>query len=124
MNKFTGSGTLPRAAIVNGTEKKALRFTLACVFGYDSKRKRDLVSYVPCVMFEPTPETEKLLAQEWKGLFFEVEGHVTTSKYESNGDIKYSTQVIVNRNGIRLVSEIVPYFSKAAAARDTERKAA
>jgi len=41
-------------------------------------------------------------------LFFEVEGHVSTSKFESNGETKYSTEVIVSRGGIRIVPELEP----------------
>jgi single-stranded DNA-binding protein len=120
MNRFMGSGTLPRAAKVNGGEKKVVKFTLAACYGRNAQTQRDLISYVPCVVFEPAPEIEKLLAQDWKGTFFEVEGHVTTSKFEQNGETKYSTEVIVNRGGIRLVSQVAPYFSEAAAARDKE----
>ena len=124
MNRFTGSGTLPRAAIVNGTEKKAVKFTLAACYGYNTQTKRDLVSYVPCVVFEPAPDIEKLLTQDWRGLFFEVEGHVSTSKFEKDGETKYSTEVIVNRSGVRIVQELEPFPSAAAVAREKDKKAA
>lgn len=120
MNRFIGSGTLPRAAKVNGTEKKAVKFTLAACYGHNPTTKRDLIAYVPCVVFEPAPDIEKLLTQDWRGTFFEVEGHVTTSKFEANGETKYSTEVVVNRGGVRLLSQVAPYFSEAAAARDRE----
>ena len=111
MNRFIGSGTLPRAAKVNGAEKKVVKFTLASCYGYNPTTKRDLVAYVPCVIFEPAPDIEKLLSQDWRGTFFEVEGHVSTSKFEANGETKYSTEVIINRNGIRTVEELEPFPS-------------
>jgi hypothetical protein len=124
MNRFIGSGTLPRAAKVNGTEKKAVKFTLAACYGHNPTTKRDLIAYVPCVVFEPAPDIEKLLTQDWRGTFFEVEGHVTTSKFEANGETKYSTDVIVNRFGIRMVDELEPFPSAEAAARAKETKEA
>ena len=63
MNRFIGSGTLPRAAKVNGTEKKAVKFTLAACYGYNSTTKRDLIAYVPCVVFEPAPQQFRRLAR-------------------------------------------------------------
>ena len=105
MNRFIGSGTLPRAAKVNGNGKKAVKFTLAACYGYNSQTKRDLIAYVPCVVFEPASDIEKLLTEDWRGTFIEVEGHVSTSKFEANGETKYSTEVIVNRSGIRMVDE-------------------
>ena len=124
MNRFTGSGILPRAAKVNGTEKKAVKFTLAACYGYNNQTKRNLIAYVPCVVFESSPDIERLLTQDWRGTFFEVEGHVTTSKFEANGETKYSTEVIVNRGGIRMVDELEPFPSAAAAAAAKEAKTA
>ena len=97
MNKFVGVGTLPRNGIVNGSDKKVLRFTLATLIGHNKKTKNDLWSYVPCVVFKPTEATIRLLTVDTKGVMIGIEGRVNTSKFETkHGETKYSTEVIIN----------------------------
>jgi single-stranded DNA-binding protein len=105
MNKFTGVGRLPRAAVLNGEEKKVLKFTLATVYGHNSKTNKDLLAYVPCVLFQPPEELKQVLMESWKDVTIEVEGHVATSKFETKeGETKYSTEVVVDRGGVRPVA--------------------
>jgi single-stranded DNA-binding protein len=104
MNKFVGVGTLPRNGILNGSEKKVLRFTLATLVGHNKKTKKDLWSYVPCVVFKPTEATIGLLTVDTKGVMIGLEGRVNTSKFETKeGQTKYSTEVIVDQGSIRLL---------------------
>ena len=67
MNIFAGSGRLVRNAVVNGTETKAMRFTIAAGCGYDTRAKKERVEFVPCVLFNPPEELMLLLSQEGKG---------------------------------------------------------
>ena len=43
MNRFTGVGRLARNAIVNGGEKKVLKFTLATNYGMNGKTGKERV---------------------------------------------------------------------------------
>ncbi len=101
MNKFIGVGTLPRNGVLNGTGKKVLRFTLATYVGENRKTKKALWSFVPCVVFKPSQETVRLLTENTKGLLIGLEGRVNTSKFESRGVTKYSTEVVVDERSIR-----------------------
>lgn len=104
MNKFIGVGTLPRNGIVNGSDKKVLRFTLATMVGHNKKTKKDFWSYVPCVVFKPSEATVSLLTEETKGVMIGLEGRVNTSKFEAKDHTtKYSTEVVVDERSIRLL---------------------
>lgn len=103
MNKFVGVGGLPRVAVLNGSERKVLRFTLATRVGFNKKTKRDLWSFVPCVVFKPSEATVRVLTANVKGLLISLEGRVNTSKFESKGVTKYSTEVVVDQGSIRLL---------------------
>jgi single-stranded DNA-binding protein len=107
MNKFTGVGTLPRNAVVHGSNRKVLRFTLATVVGHNRKKEKDILSYVPCVVFRPSEAIISLLAEDAQGLMIGVEGRVNTSRYESNGKTKYSTEVVVNEDNIQLLEATI-----------------
>ncbi len=99
MNVFIGSGKLVRNAVVNGTANKAMKFTIAA--GCNSKKAK--VEFVPCVLFNPPKELEILLTQEGKGVLVKIQGRVSTSKFEVNGEVKYRTQVIVEKGNLNIV---------------------
>ena len=104
MNKAIISGRLVKDAIVNGDQRKALRFTIASKYGYDSKQEKERIEFVPCVLF--TPPNDKLgifLVAEGKGVFVEFEGRVHTSHYEADGETKYSTEVVVDKRTLNIV---------------------
>ena len=103
MNKFIGTGTLPKAGVLNGTGKNVLRFTLASVTSINTKTKKARVAYVPCVVFRPSEETVKLLTVNTDRMLIGLEGTVSTSRYESDGKTKYSTDVIVDEKSIQLL---------------------
>ncbi|MDD5677071.1 MAG: single-stranded DNA-binding protein [Kiritimatiellae bacterium] len=108
MNKFIGVGTLPRNGILNGSDKKVLRFTLATLIGRNKKTKKDIWSYVPCVVFKPSEGTINLLTVDTKGVMIGLEGRVNTSKYEAKDHTtKYSTEVVVDERSIRLLQVTV-----------------
>ena len=107
MNKFIGVGTLPRPAILNGAEKQVLRFTLRTHLGQNKKTKKERWAFVPCVVFNPAEETIRLLMGNPKGVLIGLEGRVNTSKFESKGQTKYSTEVIADERSIQLLEVYV-----------------
>ena len=109
MNRFIGVGSLPRNAVLNGNEKKVLRFTLATRYGQDKKTKKDRCAYVPCVIFRPSENTQNLLVENSKGLLIGLEGRVNTSKFESKGITKYSTEIIVDERSLRILQVVAEY---------------
>ena len=103
MNKFVGVGTLPRPGILNGAETKTVRFTLATYLGENKKTRKARWAFVPCVVFKPSEGNVQLLTENWKGSLVGLEGRINTSKYESKGTTKYSTEVVVDEKSIRLL---------------------
>jgi single-stranded DNA-binding protein len=103
MNRFIGVGRLPRNAVVVGSEKKVLRFTLATPNGHG--KKGTYWAYVPCVVFKPSDELVSLLTQDGKGTLLAIEGRVNTSRFESKGQIRYSTEVIVDERSIHTTDD-------------------
>ena len=102
MNKFTGVGTLPRAASLNGDKKKVLRFTLRTYLGHNEKTDKDRLAFVPCVVFKPTQALIQMLTEHFEGMVIGLEGRVNTSKFETkDGQTKYSTEVIVDQRSIQ-----------------------
>ena len=118
MNKFEGIGTLPRDGVLNGTEKKVLRFTLATVIGRSKKTNKDRLAFVPCVVFNPAEVIVNMLAENTKGKLISLEGLVNTSKFKGkDGQTKYSTEVVVNQPSIRsfdnpATAEDIPFGSE------------
>ena len=102
MNRFTGVGTLPRAAILNGSEKKVLRFTLRTLIGHNKKTDKDRLAFVPCVVFKPSQTLVQMLTEHFDGMVIGLEGRVNTSKFETKeGQTKYSTEVVVDQGSIQ-----------------------
>lgn len=109
MNKCIISGRLTKNAVVNGGDKKALTFTLASKYGYDTKANEgkgaDRVEFVPCVLFtEPNDKLGIFLAGEGKGIFVEFEGRFSTSKYEKDGETKYNSEVIIDKRTFNIIT--------------------
>jgi hypothetical protein len=46
-------------------------------------------------VFNPSPELERKLVTEGKGLYVELEGRINSSSYEVNGERKFQTEVVV-----------------------------
>ena len=96
MNVCILSGRLVRNAV--GNQEKALAFTLATKYGFDPSEGKERVAFVPCVMFNPPKDLAEMLATKGKGLLVELEGRVSNSSYEADGERRFKTDVIV-RNG-------------------------
>ena len=103
MNLCALAGRLVRHAVVKGTEKKVLLFTLATKCGYDETERKDRITQVPCVVFNPSPELETALVNDGKDTYLELEGRVSTSSYETNGERKYTTEVVVFNRSITVL---------------------
>ncbi len=91
-----------RDAIMSGSERRVMKFTIATKYGYDVKEKKERVEFVPCTMFNASDELAKILTTEGKGASVEFGGRVSTSSYESNGEMKYKTEVVVNNRTLNL----------------------
>jgi len=111
MNTFVGSGRLTRNAVINGTDTKAMKFTIAARYGYDQEKKEDRVEFVPCVLFNPSEKLQSLLTEEGKGMRIELQGRVATSKFEADGETRFSTEVVVDKRSLKIVStkDTLPY---------------
>ena len=96
---------MARNAVLNGGEKKVLKFTLATNYGMNAKTGKERVAFVPCVVFGSAEELAAALTENGKGVLVSVDGRVVTSKFESNGQTKYSTEVAVDKNGIRVLAK-------------------
>ena len=105
MNRFTGVGRLARNAVLNGSEKKVLKFTLATNYGRNAKTGKDRVAFVPCVCFGPDEDIVRVLTEEGKGVLVSVEGRVVNSKFESKGQTKYSTEVVVEKSSLKFLAK-------------------
>jgi single-strand DNA-binding protein len=114
MNRFTGVGTLPRAAVLNGSEKKVLRFTLRTSLGLSRKSDRERLAFVPCVVFKPGQALVQMLTEHFDGMVIGLEGRVNTSKFETkDGQTKYSTEVIVDQGSIQPLDLRIPSAKEA-----------
>ena len=105
MNICVLAGRLVRNGIIRGTDKKVLLFTLETRDGRVDGEQKERVNFVPCVVFNPSPELEQKLVVQGKGLYVELEGRIASSSYEANGDKKYQTEVIVFNRSLTFVKD-------------------
>lgn len=105
MNICALAGRLVRNAVVKGTEKKVLLFTLATKCGYDETEQKDRITNVPCVVFNPTAELEAVLVNDGKGTYIQPEGRVSTSSYEVNDERKFTTEVVVFNRSLTVLQK-------------------
>jgi single-stranded DNA-binding protein len=102
MNICAIAGRLARNAVVKGTEKKVLMFTVETRSGGEDGDKNERVCFVPCIVFNPSPELERQLVTDGKGLHVELEGRINSSSYEVNGERKFQTEVVVFNRSITI----------------------
>lgn len=102
MNHVALAGRLVRNAVSKGSDRKVLLFTVATQSAAEDNKDR--VAHVPCAVFGPSEELERSLVQNGQGIYIELEGRITTSSYETNGEKKYSTEVIVFNRSITLLN--------------------
>jgi single-strand DNA-binding protein len=86
-------------AVLNG--ESVLRFGIVAKHGYSRKKGQKLTEYIPCCLFNPSEKVRDLLSKE--GLFLELRGRISSSKYEKDGETKYSTQVIVDPASLNVI---------------------
>ncbi len=94
MNICVLSGELVRDPVVKGTDKKLVLFTVATRSGGEDNGQKERVTNVPCVVFNPSPELEQGLTRAGKGASVELEGRISTSSYEANGERRFVTEVV------------------------------
>lgn len=104
MNIVTITGRFARNAHLNGSgDKRAMKFTIAAITGYDYKNKKEIVEFIPCVYFNPAEKLQTLLGSQGQGKMIELQGNVTTSSFEKNGIKVWATEVRVNPNTFQLL---------------------
>ena len=95
MNLCVISGELARDPKVKGTEKKLVLFTVVTkTLNGDDNGQKERTAHVPCVVFNPSPELEQRLTSAGKGTRVELEGRISASSFESNGQRRYVTEVV------------------------------
>jgi hypothetical protein len=108
MNACILSGRIIRNGTAKGSEPKALSFTLETRYGQNGSEGKDRVTYVPCVMFNPTPEVESLLTTRGEGLLVELEGRISGPNPETNGNRKFNPEVVVKNRTLMVLSPNQP----------------
>ena len=101
MNICVLSGELARDPVVKGADKRLVLFTVTTKSpnGDDTKER---IAHVPCVVFNPTPELELRLTSARKGTPIELEGRISTSSFEANGERRYVTEVVAFNRSLAL----------------------
>ena len=98
MNAVCLSGYTTKAVI---SGENVLRFGVVAKHGYSKKKGQKLTELIPCVLFSPSQKVRDILSKE--GVFLELRGRIASSKYEKDGETKYSTQVIVDPGSLNLI---------------------
>lgn len=93
MNLCVLAGRIVRNTSVKGTDRKILRFTVETRDGHDEGETKERINQVPCVLFNPTSELEKLLTSQGEGLCVELQGRVGSWNGGSNVEV-----VVFNRS--------------------------
>jgi single-stranded DNA-binding protein len=60
----------------------------------EDNRQKERTAHVSCVVFNPSAELEQRLTSSGKGTPVELEGRISTSSFESNGERRYVTEVV------------------------------
>ena len=94
MNLCVISGELARDPVVKGTDKKLVLFTVVTKTNGDDNGHKERAAHVSCVVFNPPPELEQRLTSAGKGTRVELEGRISTSSFETNGERRYVTEVV------------------------------
>lgn len=106
MNICVISGELQNNAIVRGKKTKALVFTVVtkqpASNGPSDGEADSLVSFVPCVVFNPPMEMEAALTQG-KGMRIELQGRVSAARNEGSDEPRSNAEVVVYTKTIKLL---------------------
>ena len=98
MNVFIGSGEVTKVNLLTG-ERKMLKFALAIPVN-NSNQAKERIDYVPCMIYNPTDEVQRLLTQ---GKKLELQGRVQTYSFEIAGETICKTQVVVNQRSLKIL---------------------
>ena len=102
MNICILSGRIVQNATARGSEPRTLAFTVETRYSTNGEEKKERSAYVPCVLFNPTPEVEALLTTEGEGQWVELEGRISGSSPDSNSGRRFNTEVIVRNRSLKL----------------------
>lgn len=105
MNTVILTGRLTQNAVCFGQQQETLKFSLACRSGYDPTTQKQRVDFVPCVFFKASPKLRELLVTSGKGKPVELRGRISTSSFESNGERKFATEVLIDARDFHLLFE-------------------
>ena len=94
MNLCVLSGELARDPVVKGNDKKLVLFTVVTKTNGEDTGQKERTAHVPCVVFNPSLELEQRLTSAGKGTHVELEGRISTSSFEANGERRYVTEVV------------------------------
>jgi len=100
MNICVISGELVNNAVVRGKDKKVLVFTVAT--RNQNGDSEASVSYAPCIVFNPPTELEQLLTTRGKGLSVELQGRVSTSRFDEKAEPRANGEVVVYTKSFRV----------------------
>lgn len=96
MNLCVLAGRINNRPSVKGTDRKILRFSVETRDGHDDGDVKERVNQVPCVLFNPSPDLERMLTEEGKGLQVELQGRIAT--WGENGNKSGAEVVVFNRS--------------------------
>jgi single-stranded DNA-binding protein len=96
MNICIIGGRIVRDALVKGTDRKVVRFTVETRDGRDEGENKEYVNRVPCVLFNPASEIERTLIHQGEGLKVELQGRVAS--WGENHSTTGAEVVVFNRS--------------------------
>jgi single-stranded DNA-binding protein len=100
MNIVIISGELVNNAIVRGKDKKVLVFTVATKNENDDSEA--MVSYAPCIVFNPPAELEQMLTARGKGLAVELQGRINIGRFDEKSEPRANGEVVVYTKSLRV----------------------
>lgn len=100
MNICVLSGEVVKNAVVRGKDKKVLVFTVATKNGNGETEVN--VSHVPCVVFAPSEELQRLLTTHGRGLTIELQGRVNAGRFDANDEPRANAEVIVYSKSLKV----------------------
>lgn len=102
MNHCVLSGKLLRNAVVHGADNRALKFQLSTPCKLGPERNREGFCIVPCVLFQPSEDVERLFTSEGKNLQVDLTGHISRFSFEVEGRQRYATEVVVDPRSLMI----------------------
>ncbi len=100
MNVCVITGQLANNAIVRGKDRKVLVFTV--ITKTPNVEPENSVSHVPCVVFNPTEELQRVLTMRGKGVAIELQGRVNASRFDPDAEPRSNAEVVVYNKSIKL----------------------